>query len=137
MPIVEHAHPPLRPDQLGHPGHDVRLGDRLTLADRERVIVVGLTAEPARHESMPRDLPHRLEHGAILDPAGLELSLDHVFPPSTRGLLVIDGPLAPMCQDERDAGRGRGDTAEATPPGFGSAEGDSRAFSLVHGKLPR
>ncbi len=54
--------PRLQPQRLAHARHDVRLRDRLATADRERAVRVGVLDQVRRHETLARDLPHRLEH---------------------------------------------------------------------------
>ena len=54
---VEHALGSVELEQRAHRGDDVRLRDRLALADRERRVVVGVARELRRHELLPREPP--------------------------------------------------------------------------------
>ena len=76
---------------LGHQRDDVRLGDRLPVADRKRRVVIGLVADRRRNERVPRDREHRVEHARVGDgiaPVARvgDLSLDH--PPPLLDALV-------------------------------------------------
>src|SRR5258708_1676050 len=65
-------------EELGHESDDVGLGDRLLLADGERVVAVGAPAQRLLDEEVARDPPHRREHARVGDPAPRELLLHHL-----------------------------------------------------------
>ena len=48
-------------EQFGHQRDDVRLADRLAVADRQRLIVVGLASQVRFHKLVPRHPAHGLE----------------------------------------------------------------------------
>ena len=62
-------HPVARPDaeQLGHPGDDVRLADRLAGRDRQRLVGVGEAALARRDERLARHRGHRREDALVRD----------------------------------------------------------------------
>src|SRR5262245_192550 len=64
-------------EQLGHEAHDVGLGDRLLLADRQGMIAVGAIAQRFLDEEMTRHAPHHGDHALVGDLAAHELLLDH------------------------------------------------------------
>ena len=68
-----------RREELGHAGDDVRLRDRLPLADRQRVIAVGDVAVIGRDELLPRDARHRLHDALVADAEALE-NTQHLAP---------------------------------------------------------
>ncbi len=63
--------------QLGHQRHDVRLRDRLPVADRQRMVVVGATSECFGHETVPRHVLHRPKHFRVGDVPAAEVLFDH------------------------------------------------------------
>src|SRR4029450_954431 len=64
-------------EELGHEPDDVGLGDRLLLADRQRMVAVGAVAKRLFDEEMAWDPSHRGEHALVGDSAMRELLLDH------------------------------------------------------------
>ena len=72
-------------ERLANPGDHVRLGDRLTPADRKGGVVVGAIAQRARNEQLSRHPLHRREDTLVHDVPATELPLDHV-PPQLDGL---------------------------------------------------
>ena len=65
---------------LGHIGDDIRLADRLSAGDRQRVVGVGAVDELRIDEVLARHLVHGAQHRLIADaaPAQRELKL-HPF----------------------------------------------------------
>src|SRR5262249_37594212 len=76
-PDIEH--PIARPDaeQLGHPGHDVGLADRLARGDRQRLVRVGEPALSRVEEQLARYRRHRGEDALVADARAAELALHH------------------------------------------------------------
>jgi hypothetical protein len=62
-----------------HEGDDVGLRDRLPIANRTRMIFVGLGAASFRNEFVAGDLKHGVEDAWVGDPACPELGLDHML----------------------------------------------------------
>ena len=64
---------------LGHEGHNERLGNGLTVADRQRFVPVRKFAQSFRHELVTRHCGHGVQHEAVLDipTRSRELLLDH------------------------------------------------------------
>src|SRR5436309_2775622 len=73
-------------ERLAHQGDHVGLGDRLSLADRERRVVVGAFPQRGLDEEVARDAPHRRQHRRVVEVAALELLRDH----PRAGLLEVD-----------------------------------------------
>ena len=67
----------LDPQRLRHEGDDVGLGDRLIVADGQRMVGVGLGPLRFRHEQMARHRAHRVEDARAADVTRRELILDH------------------------------------------------------------
>ena len=67
-------------DRLGHERDHVGLGDRLTLADGERRVVVRPRAEGRGNEAVTGDVADGGQHRGIVDAARLELLDDHPLP---------------------------------------------------------
>src|SRR5207247_1656682 len=76
---LQHLFLPRQPEQRRHERHDVRLRDRLPLADRQRMVLVGAVGESLLDEPVPRDAPHGVEHASVGDPAALELLVHHAL----------------------------------------------------------
>ena len=53
---------------LGHVGNDIGLADGLPAGDRQRLVCVGLVAEVARYEMLPRYLVHGPQQSRIRNP---------------------------------------------------------------------
>ena len=62
---------------FGHVRDDVRLGDGLTVADRDGPIFVGFAALLRRQEVVTRHLRHGIEHARVADAARLDLLGHH------------------------------------------------------------
>src|ERR1700690_1768089 len=56
---------------------DIRLGDRLPFADRQRRVLVGKLGEIFGDEGLPRDAPERVEDLGIRNSPAREVSIDH------------------------------------------------------------
>src|SRR6266446_3078715 len=54
-----------QPQQVGHQGNDVRLGDGLTVADRQWPVGIGQLALGDGYEGMTRYAAHRVDHAGI------------------------------------------------------------------------
>ena len=67
-------------NRLRHQGHDVRLGNRLAVADRQGHVRVSDLLEVLRHEPMTGEAAHDLQHLRIRDVPAAKLLLDHAFP---------------------------------------------------------
>src|SRR5262249_27760293 len=67
-------------ERLGHEGDIIRRSDRLTLADRDRLVVVGQPVARLWEETVPGNRPKRFEHPGVLDPALHKMALDHPIP---------------------------------------------------------
>src|SRR5262249_39088650 len=57
---------------LGHHGDDLRLAYGLALADRQRLVLIGLVVEGLRHEVLARHPADGVEHRRVGDPAAPE-----------------------------------------------------------------
>src|SRR5207253_1429549 len=77
-------------EQLRHEPDDVRLGDRLLLADRQRMVAVSAIAQRLLDEEMARHPSHRGEDALVGNPALHELLLDH---PGAGRLVPVARPL--------------------------------------------
>jgi hypothetical protein len=77
----------LRTRKLRHQRDDVRLRDRLAVADRQRPVVVGVLRLVGIDEQMTRHAAHRIEHPPVVDVAARKLPLHH--PRALRGAVVI------------------------------------------------
>jgi hypothetical protein len=77
---VEHPLRALQREQRAHRGHDVRLGDRLALPDREGGVVVGVRHVRRRDEGLAGHALHRRQNALVLDPAATQLAVDHPRP---------------------------------------------------------
>jgi hypothetical protein len=64
-------------ERLEHVGDDVRLGDGLSFADGDGVVVIGGVVEMRWDELVARNFLHRREDTFIVDAAAAELSGDH------------------------------------------------------------
>ncbi|OLE77080.1 MAG: hypothetical protein AUG02_02655 [Chloroflexi bacterium 13_1_20CM_2_70_9] len=64
-------------EQLGHPRDDVRLRDRLTFRDAERVVAVRDVAILLAHEALAGHARHGGEDSVVPDPHARELP-DHL-----------------------------------------------------------
>ena len=64
---LEDAVAGLRREQLGHPGDDPRLADRLAGVDRDGLVGVRATLLIAVDEALARDLGHGREHALVTD----------------------------------------------------------------------
>src|SRR3990172_9271251 len=67
----------LRVEKLRHDRHDVRLRDRLFLADGERMVRVGHGSYGLGHEEMPRHGSHGFEHPGVRNASRFHLALHH------------------------------------------------------------
>ena len=76
------------PRRLDHAGHDIGLGNRLPLTDRQRLVAIGIVGEVRRDESVPRDRLERSQYGRAPDPAITYLARHHSL-----ALLVDPLPL--------------------------------------------
>ena len=65
--------------ELGHARDDIRLGDRLTLSDLQRVVTVCDVPVGGADELLPRHARDRVEHAPVADAEPLELA-HHVGP---------------------------------------------------------
>ena len=65
-------------ERLGHVRDDVRLGDRLPVADRQRRVVVSAGRQLPGHELLAWNGAHRLEHSDVVHAAAFDLSLGHL-----------------------------------------------------------
>ena len=76
---LKHPIARLRLQFLGHEGDDVGLRNRLSMADRQRAVVIGVGPELGRNEFMSRHRGHRLEDCRVGDAAriGAQLLVDH------------------------------------------------------------
>lgn len=72
-----------------HRGNDIRLGDGLTLADRQWSVFVGTIPKFTGYELFPPDGSHRRKHARINDSAAPQLLFDHFG--ALRGKLVRVG----------------------------------------------
>ena len=115
-PDLQHAVRALEVEQVGRQRDDVRLRDRLAVADRQRPVLVGLPGHRRRHEPMPLDAPHR-RHDARreLRATGLAPGLaghrrDLVDHPIAKPLGGIGGGCLRGSgrEPERETGAGRG-----------------------------
>jgi len=66
-PHVEHPVPRMQVEELRHARDDERLGDRLTAADPERRVVVGVLAQVGGDERLPRNAGDRVQHAVVGD----------------------------------------------------------------------
>jgi hypothetical protein len=64
---------------LEHRGHDVRLRDGLPLANRQRVIFVGVLPKRLRYELVPWHFAHGVKHPPVADAALGNLRANHFF----------------------------------------------------------
>ena len=95
---VEHPLGPPEPEELAHGGDDVRLRDRLLLADGSAASSYARSASCARDERLARDALHRGEHALVRDPPPAELALHHP------GAALLGRPrLSSRCPLERVA----------------------------------
>ena len=67
-------------ERLGHEADDVRLRNRLLVADGKRVIVVRTRPHPRGDEQMALHPRHRIEHAWASDIPRAKLVLDHAPP---------------------------------------------------------
>ena len=74
---LEHPLGPVERQRLADRGDDPWLGDRLSVARRQRAVVIGARTQPRGDEGLARDLAHRLEHALVGDPAPAQLAFDH------------------------------------------------------------
>ena len=71
---------------FGHERHDVRLGDGLAVADRDRVVGIGERAHFRGHEFLARRFEENFQDGRIPDTTGRNLIANHLGPPEVVGL---------------------------------------------------
>ena len=79
-PDLEHLLAAFERQAFGHEGDDVGLGDRLSFADRQRMIPVSLSGEVGRDEEVPRDLGHSFQDEGVPYAPGRDLAGDHGLP---------------------------------------------------------
>ena len=106
-------------EQFGHQRDDVRLADRLAVADRQRLIVVGLPSQVRFHKLVPRHPAHGLEHHRVRHAPGADLFFDHAVPLAVR-LRVLGGRRG---QDHQQRGEGSRKSAPAARGGAGRGVG--------------
>jgi hypothetical protein len=63
--------------RLDHQRDDIRLGDRLALADRQRPVLVRELLEARLDEGFARHAPHGLLDAAVAHAAPSDLNIDH------------------------------------------------------------
>ena len=69
-------------ERFCHVRHDERLGDRLLIANRKRLVVVRAVSNVRRDEKMTRHPKHRIQDRSVLDAARFDLRFDHRGPRS-------------------------------------------------------
>jgi len=108
---LKHPFSPLQCKGSSHDSDHVRLRDGLPLPDGQGGVFVGPPAQRWVNKKVPRDLAHRLEDSAIVDPPPLELVSDHTLPGcgmfTTRCSPSVPPPTSPPFLDveERRAPR--------------------------------
>ena len=75
----EHAIGRLQLEVLEHHSHDIRLRDSLSLANRQRMISIGILLESLSDKLMPRHAAHGVEHADVTDTALGKLRAHHFF----------------------------------------------------------
>ena len=115
-----------KPERLDRQRDDVRLRDRLVVADRERRVLVGELGELRRQECLARDPTKRLEHSRVGDPAAREMSIDHVGP---RPFVTFDLDHRSRLSPERRSWRRRGMRDPRRARGSGSEGAGGQAIA--------
>ena len=78
---LQHPLPAAELQRLRHESHHVRLGNRLPVADGNRVILVGERSASGRDEEMPRHTAHGFEDARVPDVPVFDLQLHHPLRP--------------------------------------------------------
>ena len=76
----EHSLASLQCERLQHESHDERLRNGLTLANRQRMVRVGLPPIFLGNEFMARNSTHRRENALVIEVSPAQLFLDHFLP---------------------------------------------------------
>ena len=96
---LEHPLPRPQPRQRTHQRHDVRLGNRLLLADRERTVGVGVRALGRRDEPFAGHRLQRPQHRPVADAAGFDLAPHHQAPLLPEGPILFAAPSTFLSAD--------------------------------------